>query len=75
MDREGEFCFALRSRSDGPIHRLLCEVKVQDNVKLVTLHYTYKVENPTLYPIELTLVDDDGRPVYSLEKIGAWIPS
>jgi len=71
VDREGEFCFALRPRSDGSAHRLLCEVKVQDNVKLVTLRSTYKVENLTLYPIELTLVDDKGRPVYSLEKIGA----
>jgi len=70
VDREGEFCFALRPRSDGSAHRLLCEVKVQDNVKLVTLRSTYKVENLTLYPIELTLVDDKGRPVYSLEKIG-----
>ena len=74
MDREGEFCFSLRSRSDGPTHRLLCEVKVQDNVKLATLRSTYKVENLTLYPVELTLVDDNGRPMYSLEKIGAWIP-
>lgn len=70
MDREGEFCFALRPRSDGSAHRLLCEVKVEDNVKLITLRSTYKVENLTLYPIELTLVDDKGRPVYSLEKIG-----
>lgn len=70
VDREGEFCFALRPRSDNPMRRLLCEVKVQDNVKLVTLRSTYKVENLTLYPIELTLVDDKGRPLYSLEKIG-----
>jgi vacuolar protein sorting-associated protein 13A/C len=72
VDREGEFCFALRPRSDRSVHRLLCEVKVQDNVKLVTLRSTYQVENLTLYPIELTLVDDKGRPVYSLEKIGAY---
>ena len=73
VDREGEFCFALRARSDSAAHRLLCEVKVQDNVKLVTLRSTYKVENLTLYPIELTLVDDKGRPVYSLEKIGEYM--
>lgn len=70
VDREGEFCFALRSRSDRSANRLLCEVKVQNNVKLVTLRSTYKVENLTLYPIELILVDDKGQPVYSLEKIG-----
>jgi vacuolar protein sorting-associated protein 13A/C len=70
VDREGEFCFALRPRSGSSAPRLLCEVKVQDNVKLVTLRSTYKIENLTLYPIELTLVDDKGRPLYSLEKIG-----
>jgi vacuolar protein sorting-associated protein 13A/C len=43
---------------------------VQDNVKVVTIRSTYKIENQTLYPLELTLVDDTGQPVYSLEKIG-----
>jgi hypothetical protein len=50
--------------------RLLCEVKVQDNIKFVTIRSTYKIENQTLYPLELTLIDDTGHPVYSLEKIG-----
>lgn len=43
---------------------------MQDNVKVVTIRSTYKIENQTLYPLELTLVDDTGQPVYSLEKIG-----
>lgn len=50
-------------------NRLLCEVKVVDNVKVVTIRSIYKIENQTLYPLELTLVDDSGQPVYSLEKI------
>lgn len=70
VDREGEYTFLLRPRGENISHRLLCEVQVQDNVKLVTLRSTYKVQNQTLYPIEVTLVDDKGRPVYSLEKIG-----
>ena len=48
----------------------MCEVKVQGNVKLVILRSTYKVENLTLYPLELTLVDETGQPVYAVEKIG-----
>lgn len=70
VDREGEFTFSLRPRTEMYSNRLLCEVKVQDNVKIVTIRSTYKVENQTLYPLELTLVDDNGHPVYSLEKIG-----
>ncbi|KAG6911962.1 hypothetical protein DXG01_000210 [Tephrocybe rancida] len=68
VDREGEFVFSLRPRTKFP-SRLLCEVKVMENVKVVTIRSAYKIENQTLYPLELTVVDDMGHPVYSLEKI------
>ena len=61
--------FPLRPRTDKHSNRLLCEVKVVDNVKVVTIRSTFKVENLTLYPIEVTLVDEHGHPVYSLEKV------
>ncbi|KAJ7169902.1 vacuolar protein sorting-associated protein 13 [Mycena filopes] len=69
VDREGEFVFTLRPRTEKYPHRLLVEVKVVDTVKVVTLRSTYQVENLTLYPIELTLVDDGGHPIQSLEKV------
>ncbi|KAJ6604648.1 vacuolar protein sorting-associated protein 13 [Mycena vulgaris] len=69
VDREGEFVFTLRPRTEKYPHRLLCEVKVVDTVKVVTLRSTYKIENLTLYPVEVTLVDDTGHPVQSLEKV------
>ncbi|KAF7347835.1 hypothetical protein MVEN_01541000 [Mycena venus] len=69
VDREGEYIFTLRPRTEKYPHRLLVEVKVVDTVKVVTLRSTYKIENLTLYPIELTLVDDAGHPVQSLEKV------
>ncbi|KAF9459895.1 vacuolar protein sorting-associated protein 13 [Collybia nuda] len=68
VDREGEFVFSLRPRAKYPC-RLLCEIRVVDNVKVVTIRSIYKIENQTLYPLELTLVDDTGHPVFSLEKI------
>jgi len=37
VDREGEFVFSLRPRSEKYSNRLLCEVKVQDNVKVVII--------------------------------------
>jgi vacuolar protein sorting-associated protein 13A/C len=70
VDREGEYTFSLRPRIEKYPNRLLCEVKVQDNVKVVTFRSTYKIENHTLYTLELTLVDNAGHPVYSSEKIG-----
>ncbi|KAG2072635.1 DUF1162-domain-containing protein [Suillus decipiens] len=69
VDREGEFTFSLRPRMEKYADRLLCAVSVEDNVKIVTLRSTYLVENQTFYPLELTLVDHTGHPVYSLEKI------
>ncbi|KAJ7786305.1 vacuolar protein sorting-associated protein 13 [Mycena metata] len=69
VDREGEFVFTLRPRTEKYPYRLLVEVKVVDTVKLVTLRSTYQIENLTLYPIELTVVDDGGHPIQSLEKV------
>ncbi|KAH9898385.1 vacuolar protein sorting-associated protein 13 [Cubamyces lactineus] len=69
VDREGEYTFSLRPRSEKYAHRLVCEVKVLGNVKQVVLRSTYKIENHTLYPLELTLVDETGQPVYAVEKI------
>ncbi|TBU65089.1 vacuolar protein sorting-associated protein 13 [Dichomitus squalens] len=69
VDREGEYTFSLRPRTGKYAHRLVCEVKVEGNAKTVVLRSTYKVENNTLYPLELTLVDETGQPVYAVEKI------
>ncbi|KAK0465028.1 vacuolar protein sorting-associated protein 13 [Desarmillaria tabescens] len=69
VDREGEFTFPLKPRTEKLVNRLLCEVKVIDNVKIVTIRSTYKIENHTLYPLEVSLVDDRGQPGHSLEKI------
>ncbi|KAG5647989.1 hypothetical protein DXG03_007023 [Asterophora parasitica] len=68
VDREGEFVFSLRPRTKYR-SRLLCEVKVVENVKIITIRSTYKIENQTLYPLEVTLVDEMGHPSYSMEKI------
>ncbi len=70
MDKEGQYTYSLRPRTDKVINKLMCEISIKDNVKTVTLRSTYKVENQTLYPLELTLVDSSGHPVYPVEKIG-----
>jgi vacuolar protein sorting-associated protein 13A/C len=65
--------YTLRPKSSKVSDRLLCDVTVEENVKVVTLRSTYKVENHTLYPLELILVDENNKPVYSLQKIGKLI--
>lgn len=70
VDREGEYVFSLRPRMKNGSSKLMCEVVAKDNVKVVTLRSTYKVANQTFYPLEITLVDENGHPVSQIEKIG-----
>jgi vacuolar protein sorting-associated protein 13A/C len=70
VDRAGEHIFSLRPRMEKYVDRLAVEVKVEDNVKVVTLRSTYKIENSTLYPLELLLIDESNHPVDSVHKIG-----
>jgi vacuolar protein sorting-associated protein 13A/C len=70
VDREGEYTFLLRPRAEAIYSRLLCEVKVEGGVKIVTLRSTYKISNFTLYPVEIGLSDDDGRTKYDVVKLG-----
>jgi vacuolar protein sorting-associated protein 13A/C len=55
VDREGEYSFALRPRTEKYYNRLLCEVKVEASTKIVTLRSTYRVHNRTLYPVEIAI--------------------
>lgn len=69
VDREGDFIYALRPRTQRTADRLLIEVTVKDNVKIITLRSTYKLENLTLYPVDVVLVDSRGKPSYPLQKL------
>jgi vacuolar protein sorting-associated protein 13A/C len=55
VDREGEYTFALRPRAEKYYNRLLCEIKVEASIKIVTLRSTYRVHNRTLYPLEIAV--------------------
>ncbi|KAI9460579.1 hypothetical protein BJY52DRAFT_1117906 [Lactarius psammicola] len=55
VDREGEYTFALRPRTEKCYNRLLCEVRVEASTKVVTLRSTYRVQNRTLYPLEIAV--------------------
>ncbi|KAI0047829.1 hypothetical protein FA95DRAFT_1589004 [Auriscalpium vulgare] len=69
VDREGEYTFSLRPRTEKLYSRILCEVKVEGNIKLVTLRSTFKVHNQTLYPLEVTIVEESGRPSGTAVKL------
>src|SRR6266702_2654501 len=74
VDREGEYTFALRPRTEKCYNRLLCEVRVEANTKIVTLRSTYRVQNRTLYPLEIAVGeagDHSGGGGGVIVKLGA----
>ncbi|VDB84480.1 unnamed protein product [Peniophora sp. CBMAI 1063] len=69
VDREGEYTFSLRPRTEAIYSRMLCEVKVESGVKIITLRSTYRIRNQTLYPVEIGLSDEDGRTKHDVFKL------
>lgn len=71
VDREGEHIFALRPKIDKVTHRLLCDVKLIDNVKVVTFRSTFQVQNRSLVVAEMVIVDANGKKASQVYKIRA----
>ncbi|KAI0483961.1 vacuolar protein sorting-associated protein 13 [Xylariaceae sp. FL0804] len=70
LNREGEFLYSLRPKTDGTVHRLLVEVKLgADNIKYVTLRSPLVVENGTQIPVELGVYDAQEGHLLKIEKI------
>ena len=61
VDREGESIINLRPKLDKVAHRLLCDVKLVDNVKVVTFRSAFNIENRTMVPVEVVVLDADGE--------------
>ncbi len=70
VDKEGQYTYILRPRLDKVLHRMLCDIVVENNVKIVPLRSTYNVFNACLYPMELILVDENNKPAQAVQKIG-----
>lgn len=74
MDEEGKFSFTLQGPDGQVTDKLMCEVTLRENVKVVTFRSTLVVVNKTLYPIEVMIVGNDGHHVFGIEKIGkTWV--
>ncbi|GAA6061937.1 hypothetical protein JCM10212_001505 [Sporobolomyces blumeae] len=61
VDREGEHVHALKPRVEQVTHRLLCEVKLVDNVKIVTFRSTFLIQNRSHVNAEMVIVDQHGK--------------
>ncbi|KAH7312762.1 hypothetical protein B0I35DRAFT_481183 [Stachybotrys elegans] len=70
LNREGEYIYSLRPKSDNVLHRLCVEVSLgADNVKYVTLRSPLLVENATQIPVELGVYDAEQGHLVKIEKI------
>ncbi|KAH9886351.1 vacuolar protein sorting-associated protein 13 [Xylariomycetidae sp. FL2044] len=70
LNREGEFLYSLRPKTDNTLHRLLVEVSLgTDNIKYVTLRSPLVVENQTQIPVELGVYDAQEGHLLKIEKI------
>lgn len=57
VDQEGIEIYTLRPLLNGIAHRLVCEVALQDNIKVVTFRSPLQIHNATLLPMEMVVVD------------------
>ncbi|KAL1915167.1 uncharacterized protein VTP21DRAFT_7648 [Calcarisporiella thermophila] len=69
VDREGEYLYVLRPKTHGVSHRLVCEIKIQNNIKVVTFRATLVVENCTHIPVEMVMVDAKATHISNIYKI------
>lgn len=69
VDREGEHIYSLKPKLDKVTHRLLCDVKLVENVKIVTFRSTFLVENRSLVQAEMVIVDANGKKASQIYKI------
>ncbi|KAI3625696.1 hypothetical protein CBS9595_001057 [Malassezia furfur] len=60
VDREGESVMTLRPKLNRTSYRLLCDIKLENNIKVITFRSTFRVDNQALIPIEIGVLDEDG---------------
>ena len=54
---------------------MTCEIRLENNVKVITFRSTLNVENQTSLPVEMIVVDAHGKASSGALKIGKCSPS
>lgn len=70
VDREGENIYILRPKLNDVYHRLVVDVKLENNIKVVTFRSALVIENRTNLTVELLVVDNSGNHVSKVYQIG-----
>ncbi|CAG8516340.1 7059_t:CDS:10 [Ambispora leptoticha] len=69
VDREGETLYILRPKLNKVSHRLVCDIKLKENIKYVTFRSTLVIENRTFLTVEMMVVDSQGQNVSKVYQI------
>ncbi|TPX42076.1 hypothetical protein SeMB42_g05292 [Synchytrium endobioticum] len=69
VDREGVTTHLLRPRVNGVLHRLVCEVKLKDNIKIVTFRSTTVLVNGTGGTVDMMVVSVKGEMTSGVYRI------
>ncbi|KAI8811809.1 hypothetical protein BJ742DRAFT_753443 [Cladochytrium replicatum] len=69
VDQEATRQYTLRPALDRVSHKLVCEVKLKNNIKVVTFRSATILHNGTKMNIEVMLVTQDGKPQSKIKKI------
>lgn len=67
--REGEYIYPLRPRMDNVTHRLMCQIELRNNIKVITIRSTFQIQNDTSLPVEMVVVDGAGKNVGHIHSI------
>ncbi|KAL7310459.1 Vacuolar protein sorting-associated protein 13 [Mucor circinelloides] len=69
LDTEGEHMHALRPMVKNVQHRIVFDVKLVDNIKIVTIRSSLVIENRTLLSVDVASIDPSGNMDGSVKKV------
>lgn len=69
LDTEGEHMHSLRPMIKNVQHRIVFDVKLVDNIKIVTIRSSLVIENRTLLSVDLASIDTSGKMDGPVKKI------
>ncbi|KAI8644804.1 hypothetical protein BD408DRAFT_104972 [Parasitella parasitica] len=69
LDTEGEHMHALRPMVANVQHRIVFDVKLVDNIKIVTIRSSLVIENRTLLSVDVASIDPSGKMDGSVKKV------
>ena len=69
LDTEGEHTLPLRPMANHVQHRIVFDIKLVDNIKIVTIRSSLVVENRTLLSVDFASIDPSGKMDGAVIKI------